>query len=89
MISRISLVSKEAEAMDTTFQKTEVVNSIQVGQESNWDCRVLGELRRKQTRASGPTMNVLKLRVKLRMNGNSQHLVTCFCPTCTCLQLIA
>jgi hypothetical protein len=47
MISRISLVSKEAEAMDTTFQKTEVVNSIQVGQESNWDCRVLGELRSK------------------------------------------
>jgi hypothetical protein len=88
MISRISLVSKEAEAMDTTFQKT-VVISIQVGQESKWDCQVLGELRRKQTRAGGSTMNVLKLRVKLRMNGNSQHLVTCFCPTCTCLQLIA
>jgi hypothetical protein len=40
MISRISLVSKEAEAMDTTFQKTEVVISIQVGQESNWDSQV-------------------------------------------------
>jgi hypothetical protein len=46
MISRISLVSKEAEAMDTTFQKT-VVISIQVGQESKWDCQVLGELRSK------------------------------------------